>query len=92
MCLLWAKYIEGKVTEVERDRLKKVKRFDNNSKCIQEPKLAKFRGSRGRLWSCSYRQLFATSGKWWREHPANVVPQSRKTALALAPSMQIETP
>lgn len=64
VCLPWAKYTEGKVTQVERDRLKKVKRFNNNSKYIQEPKLAKIRSSRGKLWSYSYRQLSATRGKW----------------------------
>lgn len=35
--------MEGKVIQIERGRLEKVNRFSQNSKCVQDLKLEKFR-------------------------------------------------
>lgn len=56
VCLLWAEFIEGRIIQVEKDEEEKVKRFNQNSKCVQEPKLARFRSS-------GYRMLFGTRRK-----------------------------
>lgn len=56
VCVCSGRNIEGKIIVVERDKLEKVNRVNQNRKCVQELKLVKFRsfGQGGSREGCGH--------------------------------------